>query len=691
MILPILLSLAFGQSSNPDHLAKVEWMKKNSVAVRSIDPADTDFSDMEAVGNAIGNARVVLLGEQTHGDGATFLAKARLIRYLHERNGFDVLVWESGTFECESMNIALRDGLPPKSVAQTGIFPIWSASPAVMPVFRYALETQKTTKPLEMAGADPQFSTRASSTKFRSELRSYLARYYPALITQELQVALGKVGSLGEASSKTEESRKLVRVPLQALLKELKEHPNPQAPARLASFWIRCLENALIFENLISQPERKAGDPLDDERDVRMGENLVWLANEYHKGKKLIVWAASFHNQFNPGTIETPPGLSYKDFDSMGHTARKTLGKDIYSIGFVAYHGSWGNPFGTPRPVPLMADTSLEGIWRATGHQNAFLDMRPAATSSPVAQPLVAAPLGYSPMKAVWKDVFDGFFFTDTMFAADSEASIPVMYSPARQQGSLAAEVQDKLEEVRKTYVACDLSMRTMTERTIDPPDPKRLTMYPRSGQWPSMLGHKVPSPADFGEVKDQSAYIGDAMYVKGPFSGNLVADGPLTLLVSGGMGDSATIVNQNSSHNFFMGDVAGAIQFDAYATLYVKGSFSGKLLAQSYVGAYIDGDATGSMTLNSSSIIYVMGRVTGQIEGKHAGAKIYIAGRMTKADLAKIKGKTSVILADSDLPPGQHKVEALTVHVLLKEELGQEVIQSLIRSMAFSKADCGW
>ncbi len=41
---------------------------------------------------------MVLLGEQHHGDGATFQAKTRLVKYLHEQKGFNVLVWESDVY-----------------------------------------------------------------------------------------------------------------------------------------------------------------------------------------------------------------------------------------------------------------------------------------------------------------------------------------------------------------------------------------------------------------------------------------------------------------------------------------------------------------------------------------------------------------------------------------------------------------
>src|SRR5262245_62656118 len=158
--------LCLGQSSraHADNAERVAWLKDHAATLRTIDPADSDFADLEPIRRAIGDARIVMLGEQTHGDGVTFHAKTRLIRYLHEKCGFDVLAFESGLYDCRKAWQLLRDGQTPADKAfGTGVFAIWAQSQQVQPLVEYLRKRARESRPLELAGFDCQFTAEASS------------------------------------------------------------------------------------------------------------------------------------------------------------------------------------------------------------------------------------------------------------------------------------------------------------------------------------------------------------------------------------------------------------------------------------------------------------------------------------------------------------------------------------------------
>ena len=79
-----------------------------SLTVRTIDAIDEDFSDLEPLADAIGSARVVQLGEPSHGAGSCFAAKARIVKFLHQRHGFDVLIWEFGIMTSRLAQAGMR-------------------------------------------------------------------------------------------------------------------------------------------------------------------------------------------------------------------------------------------------------------------------------------------------------------------------------------------------------------------------------------------------------------------------------------------------------------------------------------------------------------------------------------------------------------------------------------------------------
>ena len=57
---------------------RVAWLTQHAVPMRTINPTDEEFADLQPLKKLIGDARIVQLGEQTHGDGAAFEAKTRL-------------------------------------------------------------------------------------------------------------------------------------------------------------------------------------------------------------------------------------------------------------------------------------------------------------------------------------------------------------------------------------------------------------------------------------------------------------------------------------------------------------------------------------------------------------------------------------------------------------------------------------
>jgi hypothetical protein len=68
---------------------------------------------------------------------------------------------------------------------------------------------------------------------------------------------------------------------------------------------------------------------------------------------------------------------------------------------------------------------SLEALFHATGQRYAFLDFRGLPKDHWLRKPLVARPLGYTPMRSDWTGNFDGMFYTDVMFPSTIAGTVP--------------------------------------------------------------------------------------------------------------------------------------------------------------------------------------------------------------------------------------------------------------------------
>lgn len=386
---------------------QVRWLAEHSVAVRSIDPADQDFSDLQPLKQAIGKARVVQLGEATHGDGATFLAKSRLIRFLHQEMGFDVLAWEAGFFDMKLVDAALRTGQTPADAANLGLYGIWKVN-EVARTFHYVQGSLTTDRPILTVGFDCRVSTPAARAEFFPRMiAAFFSKLDPGLISKK------------EFEELTAMSVGLV--PADYYNKPGLRQYNRELPKRLVETIDRRRDELLVLyppheidwvrQSLVSLMAMDRGlgpgdrQPFEDgyTRDQAMAENLLWWVNGPLKDRKVIVWAHNYH-VMNAHYLRTGPG------GPMGRYLKDALGTDLYTIGFNSFGGTFTGDEDKPAAVQ---PGELETLLHAVGRPSIFLDLSRLPSDHWLRDRRTGSFYFHEPQPSNWPRIFDGVFFID--------------------------------------------------------------------------------------------------------------------------------------------------------------------------------------------------------------------------------------------------------------------------------------
>lgn len=413
MFLPFLIvtcSTLWGQSKG----AKIEWLRQNSHPIH-IAPDNDDFSDLKPFGEAIGDAEIVLLGEQSHQDGSTFLAKVRLVKYLHQELGFDVLAFESPLWDIDQAWKRIQAGEASIPLLDSAIFSIWTKSEQVQALWEYIDATATGNQPLQLVGFDcqtMQLTTQHHAQAFQTRLQQWHPNY-PAASIERIQAIFNLLFDYDPAFREVSEDERLFFVAeLHGIAQRFDSIPHHEA-----RFWAQNLRSLaqqfrdrweFDFSDFLSNP-----DSVRSRRDVQMAENLLWLKNGPLKGRKIICWGASMH--FSRGLSSSGEKV-YRALTTMGDDLWEALGTKIYSLGFAAYEGEIHvSPQRTAHEIEVKKN-SLEAFLAKSGAENAFLDFRGSASTNPWLQkPSVMHPFGYSAFKLKWPEHLDGIVFTKTM------------------------------------------------------------------------------------------------------------------------------------------------------------------------------------------------------------------------------------------------------------------------------------
>jgi erythromycin esterase len=459
--------------------ARVAWLKGRLAPLRSIDPADEDFSDLEPIRKAVGDSRIVWLSEPSHGDGATFHARTRLIKFLHQKCGFDLLAFESGLYDCRKAWELLREGkMPARQAVSQGVFDIWTSSKEVQPLIEYLGRQARTPRPLEICGFDCQFSAAASGRYLPGEMTALLDKLPPDSLTADQRAAVlngcKQLASLVSGMGKEEEQAFAVCRKALDLVK-----PSDTLPVADLAFWRQFVDSTLALAEVHTARKDKVKTERNhiNLRDVQMAKNLVWLAKEAFPKRKIIVWAAAFHLLRNQQTVAmvTEPGKTpaerktvfpYPQITTMGNEAWRQLAKETYSIFFTAAEGEWQTiRMPTPKKLAPLIPGSLEDLIIKAGGENAFLDLRGRGPEGRwLEERLITRVLGNMDHEAEWTKVCDGLVFTRKQFGATPVGA-----------GGFAARYQPKRESAPPgvpfdRYTTTDRFDRTITFYLSHPP-----------------------------------------------------------------------------------------------------------------------------------------------------------------------------------------------------------------------------
>ena len=443
IFIPAALMLLFIRPAAGQNAADIDsraaFLRDNAVVLSTIDPTieDDSFADLRLLIDIIGNARVVGLGEQTHGDGAAFHAKTRLIQFLHQEMGFDVLVWESGMYDCRQVELALRRGESLHDVWNKGIFGIWAMSEQVQPLFDYVDATRATNRPLEIAGCDSQMTGQGTAGVLRDHLRDVFERAGEPIALRGVLAVMEpyfdpeQLRAGGHAALDLES----FTIATEKLIAALEDKTGPFTHVvahHERTLLIRALKNytawvEMMYFMLRSQSDdAQPGDQMRfaDAREVNMAETLIWLAQEFYPDQKLIVWAASSHLTYNSRQVEMQqPGGEWvfdnDDWQPMGNLVREALGEDFYVIDCIAHTGEIGSLGRWSRPLEPAPHESWDALCHEPGIPYLFVDLRslPARDGGAwMKDRLIARPRGYALMRANWTEICDAFLFTDVMY-----------------------------------------------------------------------------------------------------------------------------------------------------------------------------------------------------------------------------------------------------------------------------------
>jgi len=371
-----------------------DWLRTHALPLETVEPYDgDDFGDLMPLKDLIGDARIVALGEATHGTHEFFTMKHRMVRFLVQEMGFNVFAIEDNWTEATFVNDYVLYGEGDATTAVLKGINYWTwrteevrdmvawmrrhnESPGASPLVSFhgfdvnkeqTLAIDNVVRFLE--DVDPPSAAEAGAN-YECFYAEDVDSWYPEV-----------------SRSAQDECRAGLQAVMDVLLANQERYIALSSP--------EAYEVAVQSARVVLQAEDVFGQDDPQARDRHMAENARWLLDQAGSEAKIILWAHNAH-------VSGADPEECEDCLGMGHHLRQVYGDNLVIFGF-AFNEGQVTAIGpdwelTAHPVSPAPPETFEWYAHNTGLPAFILNLRGLGADEPGAawltQPLLFRSVG---------------------------------------------------------------------------------------------------------------------------------------------------------------------------------------------------------------------------------------------------------------------------------------------------------
>jgi erythromycin esterase-like protein len=363
-----------------------------------------------------GDARVVLLGESSHGTSEFYRARAAITRWLIEQRGFTVVALEADWPDARALDAYVRGRGAPVGASQAfRRFPTWMWRNREFEQFLDWLKTHNAGR-----GTRPRTGVYGLDLYNLSASMRAVIDYLDRADPEAAEVARRRYGCLTPWADEPAAYGKVALTsgyarcekPVTAMLVDLLAR---QAKDLADESLLDATQNARLVRDAEAYYRAMyyGGAESWNLRDTHMFETLDGILAAKGQEAKAVVWA---HNAHVGDARATEMGVIREELN-LGQLARQAWGREAALIGFGTHDGAvacasdWDAPMEVKRINPSLAE-SWEALSHAARGQSYLLDLRPGrneAVRAHLAEPRLQRFIGvvYRPDTERWSHYVD--------------------------------------------------------------------------------------------------------------------------------------------------------------------------------------------------------------------------------------------------------------------------------------------